>query len=332
MYLGIDLGGTNIAVGLVDENGKVICKDSVPTLKERYYTEIVKDMAMLCEKLVSESDYDMSDIKAVGIGSPGTVDNENGMVVYSNNIKMDHVPLAEEFKKYINLPVNLENDANAAAYGEYIACGNGAKSFVFMTLGTGVGGGIIIDGKIYRGFNGAGAEIGHSSIVIDGKECTCGKKGCLEAYASVTALIEQTKEAIDANPHSMMNEWVKEKGKVSGRTAFECAKYGDSVATKVKNTYIRYVAEGVSNMINIFQPEVFVIGGGISKEGDELLVPIKEYVYENDFNKHMPKTEITIAKLFNDAGIVGAAMAAKKQLKIKYIIKNERGLKNEKYA
>ena len=311
MYLGIDLGGTNIAVGIVNESGKILCKDSVPTLKERNYTEIVKDMAELCKKIVSDNGYNMSNIKAVGIGSPGTVCNENGMIVYSNNIKMHNVPVVEEFRKYINLPVNLENDANAAAYGEYTACGNNAKSFVFMTLGTGVGGGIIIDGKIYRGFNGAGAEIGHSSIVMDGKKCTCGKRGCLESYASVTALIEQTKEMMKKVPDSTMNEWEKKNGKVSGRTAFECAKAGDVAAIEVKNQYIRYVAEGISNMVNIFQPELFVIGGGISKEGDELLIPIKEFVYENDFNKHMPKTEITIAKLFNDAGIIGAAMAAK---------------------
>lgn len=311
MYFGIDLGGTNIAAGIVTDNGEILCKGSVPTLKERDYTEIIADMAELCKRLAAENGYDMSDIKAAGIGCPGTVWNEKGEVVYSNNLHMHHVPFAEEFRKHIDMPVNLENDANAAAYGEYTACGNDAKSFVFMTLGTGVGGGIIIDGRIYRGFNGAGAEIGHSSIVMDGIECTCGKKGCLESYASVTALIAQTKAMMEQAPESKMNAWAEKNGKVSGRTAFECAKAGDEAAIKVKKQYIRYVAEGVSNMVNIFQPELFVIGGGISKEGDELLVPIREFVYENDFNKHMPKTEITIAKLFNDAGIIGAAMAAK---------------------
>lgn len=310
MYIGIDLGGTNIAVGLVDETGNIVCKDNVPTLKERNYTEIIKDMADLAKKLTIDNGYELSDIKSVGIGSPGTVDSKNGVVVYASNIKMNNVPMAEEFRKYIDVPVHLENDANAAAFGEYIASGKKVDSFMFMTLGTGVGGGIIIDGKIYSGFNGAGAEIGHTSIVFDGNECTCGKKGCLETYASVTALISQTKEMMAKHPESMMNSWVKEYGHVSGRTAFECAKAGDSAAVEVKNRYIRYVAEGVSNMINIFQPEAFVIGGGISKEGDDLLLPIRDIVYENDFNKYMPKTEIKIAKLFNDAGIVGAAMAS----------------------
>ena len=310
MYIGIDLGGTNIAAGIVDVTGKLIHNSSLPTRKERHYSEIINDMAELVKTIVADAGYNISDIKAVGIGCPGTVDNSRGMVVYANNIKFDHVPLVDEFRKHINLPVNIENDANAAAYGEYIANGNNVNSYIFMTLGTGVGGGIIINGKIYRGFNYAGAEIGHSSIVVDGKACTCGKKGCLECYASVTALIEQTVEKMDECPDSMMNEWVLQHGEISGRTAFECAKAGDKAAIEVKDRYIRYIAEGVSNMVNIFQPDMFVIGGGISKEGDELLIPIKEFVYENDYNKYMPKTEIKIAELFNDAGIVGAAMAA----------------------
>lgn len=316
MYAGIDLGGTNIAAGLVDDTGKILFKDSIPTLKERDYTEIVRDMAELCKKVVSGGGCGMEDVKAVGIGSPGTVDNSHGMVVYSNNIKMHNAAMADEFRKYIDIPVNMENDANAAAYGEYIASGGNAKSFIFMTLGTGVGGGIIIDGKIYRGFNGAGAEIGHSSIIQGGKQCTCGKFGCLESYASVTALIEQTEEMIEKCPDSMMKEWKDANGQVSGRTAFECAAKGDKAAVEVRDRYIGYVAEGVSNMVNIFQPEMFVIGGGISKEGNVLLDPVREYVYSNDFNKHMPKTEIRIAKLFNDAGIVGAAMAAANAFKM----------------
>ena len=311
MYIGIDLGGTNIAAGIVDENGKLLHKDSTPTLKERDFREIIKDMAELSKKVVADAGYTLDDIDAVGIGSPGTVDNSRGMVVYANNIKMDHAPVAEEFRKYIDKPVNMENDANAAAYGEYIASGTNADSFIFMTLGTGVGGGIVLNGKIYRGFNGAGAEIGHASIVIDGKRCTCGKRGCLECYASVTALIEQTTEAIEKNPQSAMSEWVKKYGKVSGRTAFECARNGDGTAIKVRDQYIKYIAEGVNNFINIFQPELFVIGGGISKEGDALLNPVREIAYRDDYNRYMPKTEIKIAKLFNDAGIVGAAMAAR---------------------
>ncbi len=310
MYIGIDLGGTNIAVGLVDENGKILATDSTPTKKERAYTEIVADMAALAKKVVAAGGADMKDIKAVGIGCPGTIDTRNGMVVYANNLKMDHAPVAAEFRKHLDLPVVLENDANAAAFGEYAVTARDADSFVFMTLGTGVGGGIVLNGKLWRGFNGAGGEIGHTTIVVDGEPCTCGMRGCLESYASVTALINQTKAKMAACPDSLMHKWAAEKGKVSGRTAFECAKAGDATATEVRDRYIRYVAEGVNNLINILQPEVLAIGGGISREGDTLLAPIKKFVAENNYNKYMQATDIRIATLFNDAGIIGAAMAA----------------------
>jgi glucokinase len=309
-YIGIDLGGTNIAVGLVDENNKIIHSDSVPTLKERHWSEIIKDMAALSLKVLAESGHTLDEVKAVGIGCPGSIDKKNGVVVYSNNIVMDHVPMAEEIRKYIDLPVFLENDANAAALGEYAIYGEGVSSYVFMTLGTGVGGGIILDGKVWSGFNGAGAEIGHQSLVFNGKPCTCGRRGCLEAYASVTALIAQTKEAMEQNPDSMMNKWAEEHGKVNGRTAFECAKAGDPAAIAVRDRYIEYVAEGICSIVNVLQPEILSIGGGISREGDTLLNPIKEYFAINDYNKHMKKTDIRIARLFGDAGIVGAAKAA----------------------
>ena len=312
MYIGIDLGGTNIAAGIVDENGNIICKGSLPTLRERGNDAIVADMAKLSLKLVEECGLKPSDIKAVGIGCPGTIDNERGVVVYSNNIVMKDYPLVAEFKKYLDLPINIENDANAAAYGEYIATASDKKSFVLITLGTGVGGGIILDGKLWRGFNGAGAELGHTSIIMGGEPCTCGRRGCFEAYASVTALISQTKRAMEENPDSLMNKIAEERGVVNGRTSFDCARMGDEIAIAVRDKYIEYIAEGVVNIINTIQPEVFVIGGGISREGDTILTPLKKIVEQNDYNKYMPKTEIRIAKLFGDAGIVGAALAAKR--------------------
>ena len=314
VYIGIDLGGTNIAAGCTDDNGKLLSKASLPTMSGRSYKEIVKDMASLCEKVASGASADMSGIKAIGIGSPGTIDSKKGVVVYAGNLRMEKAPMAQELRKYFDIPVFMENDANAAAYGEYTACGHNTDSFVFITLGTGVGGGIIIDNKIYRGFNGAGAEIGHMTLKMNGIRCTCGKRGCFERYASVTALRRMTEEAIKENPSSKMCEWVKRRGHVSGRTAFECAAEGDAAAIKTRDKYIRHVAEGILSVVNIFQPEILVIGGGISKEGDVLLKPIKEFVEKRDFNKFMPRTDIRIAKLFNDAGIVGAAMSAKLRL------------------
>ena len=252
----------------------------------------------------------MDDIAAIGLGSPGTVDNKNGVIVYSNNIPMKNIPMRKMLEEHFpGKPINLENDANAAAYGEYIVNGNNAESFVFITLGTGVGGGVIINGKLYRGFNSAGGELGHITLISGGEPCTCGKNGCWESYASVTALIRQTKAAMAANPESVMNEWSEKNGKVSGRTAFDCAKEGDKTAKEVVKQYAIYVADGLSSIINIFQPEKLSIGGGISKEGDYLLDPIKEFLAENDYNKYMPKTKVEIATLFNDAGIIGAALS-----------------------
>ena len=311
LYLGIDLGGTNIAVGLVDENGKILHQDSTPTLATRPAEEIVKDMCDTCKKVVADAGYTLDDVEAIGVGCPGTVDNTSGIIAYSNNLPMVQFHMREMIQKHIDKPVNLENDANAAAFGEYIINGNGASNFIFITLGTGIGGGVIIDGKIYRGFNCAGAELGHTTIIMDGEQCSCGKKGCWEAYASVTALIRQTKKAIEENPTSLMAELAKKEGKISGRTSFDAAKQGDAAAKKVVENYIKYVAEGLNNMLNIFQPEIISVGGGISKEGDYLLGPVKELVYKDDYNKYMPKTKIEVATLFNDAGIIGAAMSAK---------------------
>ena len=311
MYLGIDLGGTNIAVGLVDDSPKVIADASCPTDAGRPYQEIVKDMADLCNKVMAEGGATLNDIKGIGIGSPGSIDSANGVVLYANNLGWDHVPLRAELGKYFpNIPIGVENDANAAAYGEYVVNGNGSDSFVAITLGTGIGGGIVLDQKIYRGHNGSGGELGHTTLVFGGEPCTCGKPGCWEAYAAVTALIRQTKAAMEANPDSLMVKLAEDAGKVSGRTAFDAAKQGDSAAQQVVDTYIRYVAEGIVNVINIFQPETLVIGGGISKEGDYLLKPIQEYVNTYTYGGVEPRTKLMIATLFNDAGIIGAALAS----------------------
>ena len=311
-YVGIDLGGTNIAAGLVDESGKILADISIPTGAERDYKEIVKDMADVSKKVIAKAGVSESEVKAVGIGCPGSIDNANGVCTYANNLNMEHAQIAKEFRKYFDVPVNLENDANAAAYGEYEINGNGAKSFVFVTLGTGVGGGVVLDGKIFRGFNGVGAEIGHTVMVSDGEQCSCGRKGCWEAYASVTALNRQTKAAMEKNPNSLMHKFAEDEGKVSGMTAFLAAKQGDEAGQAVVDKYFEYIGEGITNMVNIFQPEKIVIGGSISKEGDYLLKPIREFVAKNDYNRYMPKAQIEIATLFGDAGIIGAALSAKR--------------------
>ena len=311
MSIGIDLGGTNIAAGLVTDDGKIIAKGSTPTLLPRDYKEIVKDMANLSKKLIADNNLSADEIKGIGIGCPGSVDTKTGIVAYSNNLKMDHAPVADELKKYFDLPVSMLNDADAAAFGEFMINGNDVDSFIFITLGTGVGGGIVINKKVYNGFNAAGGELGHITLVHGGIPCNCGNVGCWEAYASVTALIRQTKEAMEKHPESLMTEIANKEGKVSGRTSFEAAKAGDKVAKEVVKQYCEYVASGLVSIINIFQPEKLVIGGGISKEGDYLLKPIIEYCNAHEYNKYLKKVDISIATLFNDAGIIGAALSCK---------------------
>lgn len=311
-YVGIDLGGTNIAAGLVDENGKIIADISIPTNAGRDWKEIVADMAELSKRVIEKAGVELSEVVGMGIGCPGSIDNAKGICSYSNNLNMENADIVSEFRKHLDIFVNLENDANAAALGEYMVNGNGAKSYVFVTLGTGIGGGIILDGKIFRGHNGVGAEIGHTVIMSGGEECTCGRHGCWEAYASVTALIRQTKAAMEKNPDSLMHEFAENEGRVSGKTSFAAAKKGDKAAQEVVDQYFKYIAEGITNMINIFQPEKIVIGGSISREGDYLLKPVAELATKDGYNRYMHKSEVEIATLFGDAGIIGAALSAKK--------------------
>lgn len=310
-YIGVDLGGTNIAVGLVDDNGKILDSMSTPTLSPRSYKEIVADMARLIKEIINNAGLSVNDIESIGIGSPGSVDDDRGMIIYANNLDFDHAPIAEEMRKHIDLPVHIENDANAAAFGEYVVNGKGAKNVIFVTLGTGIGGGIIINGKLYKGANGAAGELGHCVLVEGGLPCTCGMNGCWEQYASVTALISQTKAAIEKNPDSLMVKISEERGVVNGRTAFEAAKKGDKAAEEVVSQYAQYIAAGTVSMINIFQPEKLIIGGGISREGDYLLNPIREFCNAKSYKTDGKKTIIEAATLFNDAGIIGAALSAR---------------------
>ena len=294
MYkLGIDLGGTNIVAGVVDDNYKIVATAQVKTNCPRPAEEIVSDMAVVAKQAVENAGLKLSNIEAMGVGTPGAIDPVRGVVCYANN-----------------LDFYIENDANAAAYGEYIAgAGKGSNDFIAITLGTGVGGGVIIDGKIYSGSNYAGAELGHVVINMDGEICTCGRQGCWEAYASATALIRQTKQAMIRYPKSKMWEICGgDISKVSGRTAFDAMRAGDDTAKRVVDRYIEYVAIGISNNINIFQPDVLCVGGGISKEGSTLIDPIVAYVEGENYARHIAKkTQIKAAALGNDAGIIGAA-------------------------
>lgn len=309
-WLGIDLGGTNIATGVVDENYNIIGRGKVKTNRAgRTPDDIADDMAKAVFMAIEDAGIDKSEIVAMGIGSPGSIVPETGTVAVANNLGFKNLPLCQMLKDRTGFDFYIENDANAAAYGELLAgAGRGKKNFVAITLGTGVGGGIIIDGKIFSGFNHAGGEVGHTVIVQNGEQCACGRQGCWEAYASATALIRQTKFAMIKDPSSVMWEIAGTIENVNGLTAFDAMRRGDETAKKVVDQYIEYIAVGLVNMINIFQPEVICIGGGVSKEGDTLIKPIKSYARLDRYSKNVAtQTEIKTAELGNDAGIIGAA-------------------------
>lgn len=310
-YIGIDLGGTNIAAGIVDESFKIVKKGSTPTLVNRDPELIIADMGKLCMSLLDDAGIDINEVACAGIAAPGSINPETGVIEYANNLPFLRFPIADILRKY--LPVKkicLENDANAAALGEAVGgAAKGKRLSVMITLGTGVGGGVIIDGKIYSGFNYAGAELGHTVIEHNGRQCSCGRKGCFEAYASATALVNMTKEKLAACKDTVMWEMCgNDISKADARIAFAAMKQGDRAGKDVVDMYISYLACGITNMINIFQPEVLLIGGGVCNEKDYLLKPLVEIVNTEQYTRNQPiKTEIKIAALGNDAGIVGAA-------------------------
>lgn len=313
MYrLGIDLGGTNIVAGVVDENYKIVAKASCKTAVPRPESEICDSMAEVAKKAVAKAKITMEDIDSIGIGVPGAVNPKTGVIEYSANLFFHNWEVVEMMQERLNIKVKIENDANAAALGEYLAgSAKGARNAVAITLGTGVGGGIIINGKIYSGSNFAGAELGHMVIVKDGKECACGRRGCWETYASATGLINLTKQKILSEKLEfsyMLKLCDGDINKVDGRTAFDAMRDGDPTAKAVVDEYISYLSCGLVNIINIFQPDVLCIGGGISNEGENLLGPVRAYVERERYTKHNDKqTIVCTCTLGNDAGIIGAA-------------------------
>ena len=318
-YIGVDLGGTNIAIGIVDENYEIVKKASVPTKPERGGDAIIEDMAALSLRLLEECGLTLDDVEYCGVATPGTANSETGVVEYSNNIPFLHYPMAKNLSALLGgKPVHIENDANAAAKAEAVAgVAKGAQYSVMITIGTGLGGGIVLDGKVYSGFNFAGAELGHTVIEKDGRPCTCGRRGCWEAYSSATGLTNITKdrmkEAREQGRATIMEDMVGgDLSKVSARTAFNAMKQGDELGAEVVDEYISYLATGVVNIINIFQPNVLSIGGGVCNEGEYLTKPLLEKVWKETYSREgTPKTDIRIAKLGNDAGIIGAAVLGK---------------------
>jgi glucokinase len=307
LYIGIDLGGTFIKGGIVSGDGEILISDKVPTQSEGGSAVVAKNIAMLCEKLLAEKNIQKSEIVGIGMGVPGMIDSKNGIVIYSNNLGWKDFEIGETLQSLVGLPVKIANDANVAALGETkFGCGKEYDNTILITLGTGVGGGIVIDGKLFEGYRGAGAELGHAVIVAGGEPCTCGRKGCLETYASATALIRDTKREMQRNAGSAM--WaVGSLDNVTGKTVFDYAEK-DAGAKAVVDNYIEKLGVGITNLANEFRPQAIILGGGVCAQGDALVKPLQAFLDKEIYAGAVgPQVKILTATLGNSAGLLGAA-------------------------
>lgn len=310
--IGIDLGGTTITAGLVNEKYEIMAKLTRATRLPRPADDLERALADLCRTVAKQGGVDFDQIAYVGIGTPGSVNFTTGFVGYNTNFGYYDWNLGPDMENLLGCKVYVENDANAAAFGEYLAGGaKGYRDAVIVTLGTGIGSGIILGGKILRGFNFAAGEMGHTVIVKDGRPCNCGRRGCWERYASARALSEDTKEAMKNDPDTMMWKIAGDLDHVNAKTAFDAMAAGDACGKRVVENWMEYVACGVANVVNTFQPEVICIGGGVSNQGETLLAPVRAYVERETHNittGHNPV--INACVLRNDAGVIGAAALA----------------------
>jgi len=297
LVLGIDIGGTTVKFGVVGSGYRLLMTTSIPTCAQQGVEAIIS-------RIIEKAKYlrTVYPFSAVGIGTPGTVDYKNGICVRASNLPYKNTPMASTVSQSLDCPVLLGNDAACAIAGElYAGCGKQYKDFVMITLGTGVGGGIVIDGKPYMGSWGGAGEIGHIILDYDGRLCHCGQRGCYEQYASVTALIRQTREAAEANPQSLLAQLCEDS--ITGKTAFDAASAGCPVAAAVIDRYTGYAAAGITSIMRVFQPEAVILGGAISEQGDNLLLPIRD--------KCVLPADIKISELKNNAGLLGAAALIK---------------------
>ena len=314
-YVGVDIGGTNLKAGLVDENGVLLATQKMKVASIADDDGLAWTVASLVQELAHTVNIPVSDVASVGVGVPGTVEIRSGSINYTCNLPLRNVPLRKLFHRYLSIPLYIENDANCAALAEFlVGAGRDSKRFVTITLGTGVGAGIVHNGKIYHGANGMAGEVGHMVIQRGGLPCPCGRHGCWEQYASATALKRMTAAALAAHPHSIRAQVVAEnEGRVSGQSAFIAARRGDPVGQQVCDEYVDYLACGVVNVVNIFQPDTLAIGGGVSNEAEEqLLLPVQQRVARESIPCGRDRrTRIVKAELGNRAGIIGAALLGK---------------------
>lgn len=313
LYIGIDLGGTHIAAGAVDREGKVLAKAETATLPGRPYAQIVKDMADCSVKALRDCGRTAADAASIGVGIPGVAENERGTVYFCTNLGWTDVPLREELQRHIPLPVYIDNDATAAGYAESVAgVSRHARSSVFLTLGTGVGGGIIIDGRPWTGAHGVASEIGHLTLEIDGIPCTCGKDGCVERYCSATALIRMARDAARMHPGCDIVRRARGSAEdITAKMVVDSAKEGDGIALSIFRRYVKYLSLAINNIISFLDPEMVVLGGGVSNAGAFLLDAVREALPRYLMFKALPYARVELARLGNEAGIIGAAMLGK---------------------
>lgn len=312
-YIGVDVGGTGLKAGVVDEQGKILATAKCPTGVERGYGPVIADMARICNEAVEKSGVSMEDVKAIGVGIPGIQDPATGLIPFCTNLGWHQVPLVSEMQKYIDKPVYVDNDATVAGLAESVAgISAGASTSIFVTLGTGVGGGIIINGKPYSGPHGVASEIGHMMTVAGGEQCTCGNCGCWERYASATAIIREGRKFAAEHPDCAIAKAVDGNlDAIEAKTVIDLAKAGDPDAVALFDNYVTHLCVGLVNLINLYDPEIIALGGGVSHAGQFLLDAVNAKLPSMVFYKTMPYARIELATLGNDAGIIGAAMLGK---------------------
>ena len=306
--IGIDIGGTSIKGAAIDSNGKVFETFSLPVIKGEDGETTIRKLIQIVKDYISNHDL-IDQVVGIGLGIPGTLDFEKGIVNYSNNLGWNDLRIADLFHESLPYPVRLMNDANAAAFGEAkFGAGKMYDTVVMLTLGTGIGGGVILNGKVFEGNEGKGGELGHTVIVVDGEPCSCGRRGCFEAYASATALIRETKKAMMNNKDSLLWKICPDINEVGGRTSFEAAKQGDKTANQVIDNYVKYLGEGILNYCNIFRPNIIILSGGVANAGDFLFDKVNAYIKERDYGyKRTPAVKVVPTKLGYDSGKIGAA-------------------------
>lgn len=308
-YLGIDIGGTSIKGGIVSKSGKLFDTFRIPVVKGEDQYKTIKKLIKTIQEFLVANNYKIEDIVGAGVGVPGIIDSTNGIVTFSGNLKWINLPIRQLLRDGLNLPVKITNDANAAALAEAkFGSGSNYKSFIMITLGTGIGSGIFVDGKLYEGNLGKGGEFGHSLLVMDGRPCTCGRRGCLEAYASATALVKDTAVMMELHKDSLMWEVSKKYKTLNARVPFEAARKGDPYAIELVDYYVKCLSEGLINYFNTFRPEAVILAGGIAEEGEFLISKIRNYCQEHDYGlKLCPPVDIVKSAVGYESGIIGAA-------------------------